>query len=111
MECAAWPPRSHGVVTNIKARLGRERHGLTVDLDNPRHAGHLDDRSVRGHAWRQGMKAALRPDRTRVAAGISQDRLNLFDGARRHELRWRGGDAAIVIPNHVFHLTLPNEHP
>jgi hypothetical protein len=57
------------------------------------------------------MIAAHRPDRARVAAGISQDRLNLGNGAGKHELRGTGRDPAIVIPNHVFHLSLPRGPP
>src|SRR4051812_2577491 len=55
----------------------------------------------------QGVIATHRPDRTRVPLGISQDRLNLRNGARRHELRGKGCDPTIVIPDHVSHLSYP----
>src|SRR5690348_5767612 len=56
------------------------------------------------------MIAAYRPDRTRVAAFIFQDGLNISNGARIPDLSWKGCDSAIVIPNHVFHLSLPGHH-
>src|SRR4051794_39911846 len=91
----------------LKPRLGRERHSLPIDLNDLPHTGHLDNSSVRGCAGRQGVIATHRPDRTRVPLGISQDRLNLRNGARRHELRGKGCDPTIVILDHVSHLSYP----
>src|SRR5262245_23049586 len=91
----------------FETRLGRERQLFRVDPNDLFHAGHADNGSVRGGARCQGMIAAHRPDRARIAVGISENRLDFGHRALRHELARGSGTAAIIILDHIWHLSPP----
>jgi len=60
-----------GCVDELQAHLSGEAEGCRVDLDNPGHARHVKDGSIRRSAPSQRMIASDRTNRTRVACCVA----------------------------------------
>ena len=97
-------PKDHSHLTHLQAGLGRYRHGIGIDLEDPAESVHAHDGAGGRRARRERMKAAHRPHRTRVPIDVAQDALQLLHVLRCHHVPGSGHYPAVIVGNGGGHV-------